>query len=120
MPCPILPRTIAIGAVAFLLTGPTPPASAADAPSAGKSVYQSTLRSTVWIVVPQEVARRPGIVAYAFASGSGSLIDVPNRLILTNYHVVRESATARIMFPVFSKGKLVQEREYYEKRLDTA
>src|SRR5438045_2845965 len=119
MPCPILPRPIAIGAVAFLLTGPAPPASAADAPNAGKNVYQSTLRSMVWIVVPQEVARRGGMVAYSFASGSGSLIDVPDRLILTNYHVVRESPTATVMFPVFAKGKLIQEREYYEKRLET-
>src|SRR2546423_3553899 len=118
MPCRVSPWAVALGA-AMLLIGPTPPASAADTPNAGKNVYQSTLRSTVWIVVPQEVARRGGVVAYSFVSGSGSLIDVPNRLILTNYHVVRESATARVMFPVFAKGKLVQEKEYYEKRLDT-
>src|SRR5438270_8179170 len=110
MPCRVSPWAVAFGA-AMLLTGPTPPASAADTPNAGKNVYQSTLLSTVWIVVPQEVARRGGVVAYSFVSGSGSLIDVPNRLILTNYHVVRESATARVMFPIFSKGKLVQERE---------
>src|SRR5438067_559148 len=74
MPRRVSPGTVAFGTVALLLAGLSPPASAADAPNAGKNVYQSTLRSTVWIVVPQEVARRGGVVAYAFVSGSGSLI----------------------------------------------
>lgn len=119
MPRCVFPWVVALGAIAFLLTGRVPPSSAADTPNAGKSVFQSTLRSTVWIVVPHEIARQGNMVEVGFISGSGSLIDVPNRLILTNYHVVTEKRSAVVMFPAFANGKLIQEKEFYEKRFDS-
>jgi S1-C subfamily serine protease len=46
--------------------------------------------------------------------GSGSLIDVQKRLVLTNYHVVEDIKEAYAFFPIFdSKKNLIPEREKY-------
>jgi S1-C subfamily serine protease len=47
-------------------------------------------------------------------SGAGCVIDRDNRLLLTNYHVVEESETVRVAFPVYDgQGQLVTDRQYY-------
>jgi S1-C subfamily serine protease len=47
-------------------------------------------------------------------SGSGSLIDVQKRLILTNFHVVRDRPDVKVFFPSFdTKGNLIPERDKY-------
>src|SRR5262249_7690317 len=52
------------------------------------------------------------------AMGSGSLIDVPSRLVLTNYHVVRDKDAAMVFFPSFDKqGHLIAERDHYLHQL---
>src|SRR5262245_26904417 len=72
----------------------------------GSNVYLKVLKSTAWIHSP----RGPGKVA----SGSGSLIDLKNRLILTNFHVVGDVETANVFFPSFRpNGQLVAEKSYY-------
>jgi S1-C subfamily serine protease len=72
----------------------------------GEKVYKSTLRSTVWVVVPQGNGKA--------SSGTGSLVDVKRRLVLTNYHVVRERDEVRVFFPIMNKnGKVVAERQAY-------
>jgi S1-C subfamily serine protease len=83
--------------------------AAADiAPEGGVKVYQSVLKSTVWIISD----RPEGTV-----TGSGSLIDRRRRLVLTNYHVVGETRRVRVMFPQFRDGRLVAERDYYKQRV---
>jgi S1-C subfamily serine protease len=83
----------------------------------GEKVYQQALRSTVWIVVPIGGGR--------MTVGTGSVIDVKQRLVLTNYHVVRDRTDVRVMFPIFEKGRdkkpeLIVERERYKEALPAA
>lgn len=75
----------------------------------GEKIYQRVLRSTVWILSPTEDKK--------VMSGSGSLIDVKRRLILTNQHVVGEAEKVIVMFPMFQKGKLVAEKAAYLDQL---
>jgi S1-C subfamily serine protease len=74
----------------------------------GVKVYQSVLKSTVWII-----SQRPeGMV-----TGSGSLIDRRRQLVLTNYHVVGNVTQARVMFPAFRDGQVIAERDYYKEHI---
>jgi S1-C subfamily serine protease len=76
-----------------------------DSADSGEKVYVSTLHSTVWIVIPVGGSRA--------RTGSGSLIDVNKRLILTNYHVVGDDEMGFVSFPIFQNGKLIAERDLY-------
>jgi len=97
--------TGAVLLLAIAQCGPGGPLLAAD-PEGGEKVYKNTLRSTVWVVVPHGNGRA--------GTGTGSLVDVKKRFILTNYHVVRERDDALIYFPIINKnGKVVAERETY-------
>jgi len=71
----------------------------------GEKIYDRTLHSTVWILMP--------ITGTRARTGSGSVIDLNRRLILTNYHVVGDDETGFVSFPIFQNGKLVAEREAY-------
>jgi S1-C subfamily serine protease len=84
---------------------------AVAAPAAAQeSVYKRGLKSTVWIF--QIMSRDGNRVSYR--SGSGSLIDTKQKLILTNYHVVGDKPDATVCFPQFDKqGKLIPERDKY-------
>src|SRR5262249_33976319 len=82
-----------------------------DPGTGGKNVYQHTLKSTVWIVNIDEL----GGGRVAVHSGSGSLLSVPDRLVLTNYHVVRDAPTVKVMFPIFNKKELLAEKDQYTK-----
>jgi hypothetical protein len=83
-------------------------ATADVAPEGSVKVYQSVLKSTVWIIVQHP----EGTV-----TGSGSLIDRRRRLVLTNYHVVGEARQARVMFPAFRDGRVIAERDFYKRRV---
>ena len=84
---------------------PTPAATLS-----GKEIFQRTLKSVTWIV--QQVDAVGGRVR--LMTGSGSLIDVPQRLVLTNYHVVGQAKKVAVFFPQFDKNKqLVSDKEYY-------
>src|SRR5262249_36782121 len=94
-------------ALVALLLAAGPARAQADV---GERVYQQALRSTVWIVVPLGGNR--------ITVGSGSVIDAKQRLVLTNYHVVRGKSDVIVMFPMFEKGRdkkpeLVVERDRY-------
>src|SRR5689334_14037316 len=98
------PRRLSValaGAAALALLGlgfATAPAPAADrGPLSGKEIYQHTLKAMVWIVNPIEVADNK----VRIGTGSGSLIDVPQRLVLTNFHVVRNKDKVTVLFPQF-------------------
>jgi S1-C subfamily serine protease len=95
-------------AACFLLAGS--PARAVEVES-GEKVYQRALLSTVWVLIPVGNGRAK--------TGTGSLIDLQKRLILTNYHVVGDSDDARIFFPIVQKEKgktkVVAERDAYLK-----
>src|SRR5262245_2228542 len=77
--------------------------------SAEENVYKKGLKSTVWIV--QEVGRTGNRVS--LRTGSGAVIDVQKRLVLTNFHVVGDMKEATVLFPMFDKGNLIPERDRY-------
>ena len=75
----------------------------------GEKIYQRALKSTVWVIVPQG---QGGLVA----SGTGSLVSLKKRLILTNYHVVGTKDAAMVFFPIYLKnGEVVSDRKTYLK-----
>jgi len=92
----------------FVLLGTSAPAQnpkKSDSEDSGEKVYDRTLHSAVWILVPAGGSR--------FRSGSGVIIDTSRRLIITNYHVVRDDERVFVHFPIFTNGKLVAERQAY-------
>jgi HEAT repeat protein/S1-C subfamily serine protease len=79
-----------------------------------KDIYRRTLQSVVWIVV---------MTPNGFpVMGSGSLVDRPNRIVLTNFHVIYFDVTFHtktlVFFPMYEKDKLVTEKERYMRRRD--
>lgn len=76
-------------------------------PSSVKDVYQYVLKSTALIL---NVAPR------GISNGTGSVVDVNARLILTNYHVVANAKQLFVIFPIYEGEKLVAEKARY---LDT-
>jgi S1-C subfamily serine protease len=80
----------------------------------GNQIFQRTLKSVTWIVQAVEA----GGNRVRLMTGSGSLIDVPKRLVLTNYHVVGEAKEVAVFFPQFDRHKqLIADREYYFRQL---
>src|SRR5262245_7202986 len=83
-------------------------------------VMQGTARNgeTVWNwavtrsggVAPGPRPPNPGVASF----GSGSLIDLPQRLIVTNVHVVGTAENVRVYFPRFdNKGDVIAQRDAY-------
>jgi S1-C subfamily serine protease len=104
-------RAIAVFLATVLGVGlATGPVRAADG-EGGEKVYQRALLSTVWVLIPVGNGKA--------TTGTGSLINVPRKLVLTNYHVVGEKENAFVFFPVIKreKGKtrVVAERDAYLK-----
>src|SRR5437588_1839417 len=100
--------------VICLLAALGPVLAAEKVPLTGKEIYQRTLKSAVWIARIAEL----GEGRAALATGSGSLIDVPQRLILTNFHVVGDEKEVRVFFPQFDKqGKLIASKDHYMRQL---
>src|SRR5205807_7278268 len=72
----------------------------AQGDASGEKIYKQTLRSTVWIIAPKG--------SRLASSGTGSLIDMKHKLVVTNYHVVGDSSQVLVLFPDYQKGnKLV-------------
>jgi S1-C subfamily serine protease len=97
----LVPRTLLLTLTVLLAAAP---ARADDGPA----IYQRLLRSVVWIRSDR---------SRGFATGTGSVIDRPRRLVLTNYHVVSDNPRAVALFPAFHDGKLIAEREWYANRV---
>jgi serine protease Do len=96
---------LAVGAV---------PAADKTGPLTGKEIYQRTLKSAVWIAHVMDL----GGGKAALSTGSGSLIDVSQRLILTNFHVVGNEKEVRVFFPQFDKqNKLIATKDHYLQQL---
>src|SRR5262249_33748818 len=97
-----------LAAVAALLALPAAAAAQATPTEGGVKVYQSVLKSTVWII-----SQRPE----GTATGSGSLIDRRRQLVLTNYHVAGDVDRAVVMFPAYRGGEVIAERDYYKQHV---
>jgi S1-C subfamily serine protease len=97
-----------IAAVVALICVPTAAWSQATPTEGGVKVYQSVLKSTVWIISQR---------GESTVTGSGSLVDRRRQLVLTNYHVVGDVNQVRVMFPAFRDGEVIAERDYYRQHL---
>jgi S1-C subfamily serine protease len=73
-----------------------------------EDLYDKVVRSCVYIITP---------LKGGFAQGSGSLIDVEQKLVLTNYHVVDEENMVHVQFPVFVKGEILTDKQKYKERV---
>ncbi len=95
-----------------LITTHFVPTSLAFAQEAdGSKIYKKVVPSVVWIH-----SNRPR----GYATGTGTLIDLERKLVLTNYHVVEEESTAKIYFPTISNGQPKAEKKYYKDRASLA
>jgi HEAT repeat protein len=86
------------------VSGPITPAAAGSV----QEIHQYVLKSTAWIL---------NIMPNGAATGTGSVIDVNERLILTNYHVVANMQELVVFFPMYEKGNLVVERDRYTTKI---
>jgi S1-C subfamily serine protease len=85
------------------------PGEPARADDVGAEVYQKGLKSVVWIVIKEPNGYR---------MGSGSVIDLHQKLVLTNYHVIAGKESALVTFPFYDEHKeLVRERKLYFDRI---
>lgn len=93
--------SVLVGCVAWLALS-TPLTAQEDT---GQKVYKNTLKGTVWIWAPAGEGK--------FATGSGALVDLKKRIIVTNYHVVGDARRVAVMFPSYNKGELISDRRPY-------
>src|SRR5688572_17221065 len=79
----------------------------------GSKIYDRLLRSTAWVLVTRSQEQIAGKTRVTFSSGTGTLIDVKKRLVLTNYHVVGDRPDADVLFPAFRGNRPIAERDHY-------
>jgi S1-C subfamily serine protease len=74
-----------------------------------EDLYDKVVKSCVYIVTP---------IGSGFAQGSGSLIDVEQKLVITNYHVVDEEEKVHVQFPIYDKdGGILYDKDTYKERV---
>lgn len=77
---------------------------------ADSAAYQAALKSTVWVLAK---------TAGETSSGTGVLVDVEKKLVITNFHVVGEARAAVIFFPDFKNEKVDVTRKHYLDNVKT-
>ncbi len=80
-------------------------AKSPNAAHADSDTYAKAVGSTVWIVTSDADGET--------STGSGALVDLEKRLIMTNAHVVGECRTAVVFFPVIQNGEVEVKRQHY-------
>ena len=80
----------------------TLPSGATLVPAESRKLYNRVLRSTVWLVDPK-----------SGSWGTGTLINLKDRTVLTCCHVVAGAKGMWALFPIYEDGKLVPEPEAY-------
>ncbi len=73
-----------------------------QAEDAAARLYGKALDSSGWVIGKG-------------SAGAGCLVDGPNRLMVTNYHVVKDQDQVSVAFPVFVGDMLVADRDFYWK-----
>jgi S1-C subfamily serine protease len=85
------------------------PRLAADDKFDATALYDKCVKSAVFIVTPLKAGS---------AEGSGSLIDVENRYVITNYHVVEDADSVFVQFPIREKdGTVMSDKKKYMERI---
>ena len=77
---------------------------------ADNTVYKTALKSTVWVLAKS---------AGETSSGTGVLVDVEKKLVITNFHVVGEARATVIFFPDFTNEKAEVTRKHYLDNVKT-
>jgi S1-C subfamily serine protease len=107
-------------------------ASLAAEPATGDedALYRRCLKASVWVVTVQDKQSdhpldlskdgpRLGQIRH-FSIGSGSVIDLEQRLVLTNWHVVGECEKATVFFPLYQADAPVKNQlPYWHSRART-
>jgi S1-C subfamily serine protease len=92
---------------AFFTIGNLPRAAAEEL--SPEDLYQKVVKSSVYIVTA---------IGSGYAQGSGSLIDVEQKIVLTNYHVVEEEKEVHVQFPIYDKnGDIINDKNLYKERV---
>lgn len=94
-------------ATGTLMTGLVAVGPVAAQDGTSKAVYQQVLKATTRVIAQQEGNR--------FSQGTGWVVSRFGRQVVTNAHVVGTADRVVVMFPVHNDGRLVAEREYYDK-----
>jgi S1-C subfamily serine protease len=69
-------------------------------------LYATVIRGTVWINAGETTA-------------TGCLVDRGRRLVVTSWHVVEERKTVDVVFPVYRRGALIRDREFFWRHRKT-
>lgn len=116
------PMTTATVPVPPKETPPRPPEKKTDTPEktgvpimprnetmSGDKVYQRLLQSTAWILYQDTANNNTRIV-----TGSGALLHLAKKLVLTNYHVVEQQKQVMVFFPIHDdKNQVIADPKFY-------
>jgi S1-C subfamily serine protease len=75
-------------------------------------LYHRLLKSSLWIAMPDSTPRADGRPNWAH-TGSGALIDLKSKLVLTNWHVVLDQDVVFVCFPTYVGSQLVSDKQFY-------
>jgi len=91
---------------------PDPPPVIGGVAVTGNDIYKYVIKSTAWIVNAE-----PGVGG---STGTGTLIDTTNMLILTSLHVVGHSAQVAVFFPIYKDKEEypIAEKTTYMQKLN--
>jgi S1-C subfamily serine protease len=76
---------------------------------ANPEVFQRVLRSTAWVRSPIDKEKT--------SIGSGALVSVKKRLLVTNFHVVENRPDVLVFFPVYRNGEAINDPDHYLKNV---
>jgi len=72
-------------------------------------IYRRVLESTCWVGREGSAKGKATFVE----NGTGALIDIKRKLVLTNHHVVKNAHTVLVYFPHFRDGVEIKSLSYY-------
>jgi S1-C subfamily serine protease len=82
-------------------SGPRP----AEPALSGTEVYRRALAAVAWVHATDQ------------GKGTGWIVDLSRRWLITNYHVVGENQTAEVIFPARQQGRVIALRAWYFEHL---
>ncbi len=95
---------------AFVAAAALIAASTTQTALANAKVYRHTLKSTTWIIAKAE---------NGYSTGSGVLVDLKRKWVVSNYHVVGDSKDVLVFFPQHKDEQLIAERQHYINGADS-
>src|SRR5262249_21191886 len=78
-----------------------------------KSVYERTLRSTGFVILPKV----KDAIDIDDCRGTCWVVNREHKRAITNQHVVGESAEALVYFPAYKNGRVIHEESYYRQNI---